>query len=469
MKKRLAILLVAVLAAMLAFVGCQGGDNEPTMPDAASQENATAGDTNGATETEEPAPEASVIDFSTPATLRMSWWGSIERHDAFIAAVRYFMTHYPHIVVEYSPSGWDRYHDGLIVQLAGGDPPDLFSFGSGYRIQFGTGSFLIDYNEYIEHFRFLQDVEHVINTNAYMVGGRVIGVPAGINPSIMAYSRTLFDRAGVRHPEDDMTWVDMFALWEEAVEALGPGYWAHTGWYWGQPTHSLGKGQSDSAGWIDFTNYETQPPILSPNMDELRRAFTMVERHWDMRVMPRAQDDDVSFAVGNLLFDSVMNLNQAIESTEHELGFILAPRRWDEDSPIAIGNPGPGLFWGIYSRSDNIHHALHLLDFLQTNETAVQYIGFNVGVPTNPYSLAFLQGIFAPGTPEYVTLDIFSRHLEGVDILIDHPAVAGFPEADRAMRAVFEEFVFEVIDLEAFLQRVVPETQAALNEFFIPR
>jgi len=467
MKIRFAIILVAVLAVMLVLVACQSNNNEPDTPDVvAPEDNGT--DTNESTETEEQVSEAPAIDISAPATIRMSWWGAPERHDAFIAAVRYFMTHYPHITVEYSPSGWDRYHEGLIVQLAGGDAPDLFSFGSGYRIQFGTGGFLINYDDYMEHFRFLQEVEHVIRTNAYMVGGRIIGVPAGINPSIMAYSRTLFDRANVRHPEDDMTWVEMFALWEEAVEALGPGFWAHTGWYWGQPAESLGKGQSNP-GWFDFTNYETQPPTLNPNMDELRRAFSLVERHWDLRVMPRAQDDDVSFAVGNLLFDSVMNLNQAIASTEHELGFILAPRRWDENSPIGIGNPGPGLFWGICSNSDNHHYALHLLNFLQTNETAISYIGFHVGVPANPYSLEYLQGTFAPGSPEYITLDLFSRHISDVEVLTDRPAVAGMPEADRAMRAVFEEFVFEVIDLDTFLERVVPETQAALNEFFIPR
>jgi len=194
----------------------------------------------------------------------------------------------------------------------------------------------------------------------------------------------------------------------------------------------------------------------------------MVENHWNTGVLPRAGDVEINFAQGNALATSTNTPRALQETTNHELGFILAPRRWDDNSPTRVTVPGPGLFWGVSARSNNIMQAIHLLEFLQTDPVAVTNIALLNGTPTNPRALEVLQGTFEPGDPEYYQMMIAAMSLQGVDEWIDRPSVAGMPEADAAWRRVFEEFIFEVIDLETYLERVVTESQNALNEFFIP-
>ena len=409
------------------------------------------------------------VDFraDVPASLRMSWWGGDERHDAIIAAVRHFESENPHITVDATGLGWDGYHTSMTVQLMAGDAPDLFSFGAGYRVTYNA--FLRDFAEYMHLFPFLEERRDILETHVYMVGGRIVGVPAGIGAHVMAFSKTLFDRAGVPHPTDDMTQSDWNDMTEAVIAALGPGYFADSGWYWGPAWSSLGEPSwGMPSSWIDFTDFETQPPRINVDWDVHRRIWSTVERHWDLGVIPRAGDDDVGFPTGNALFASTASPRGVSAGTEMEIGLVLGPRRWDENSPIVRMAPSPGLFWGVPESTNNPLQAIFLLEFLQTDPTAVEHIGFHVGSPTNTASLLHLQSTLEEGSYEYHQLRIFNMSMEGVDEWVAHPAVAGQPEASAAWRQTLYEFLHEVIDLETFLVRVIDEVQNAFDTFFIP-
>lgn len=466
----LAILCLLVVSAF-AFAGCTRDDDTPTVPETNQQaEQPTVPVT-------PPPPEEALVEqvedegilaiINEPATLNMSWWGADARHDAIIDALNHFMDLHPHIRVNYSPSGWDNYHDALTIQIMAGQAPDLFAYSTMEIVNYAP--FLIDYNEYMDLFPFLEERRGMLNTSTYMVGGRVVSVPAGLGAHVNLFNITLFDQAGVPHPTNDMTTLELWDLQEQVVAALaeqGVDAYVDSGWYWGPGWDSHSTGQSNP-NWIDFTNFETQPPVFQPNMDELRYTWSRVERHWDLGVLPRAGDEEVSFAMHNALFGNSVNPRNDMEQTTHELGIFLGPRRFDTNSPVTVQSPGPGLNWGISANSDNKYHALFLLEFLQTNPTAVQTIGFNVGTPTNPGALAALRETLEPGGPEYQQLQIVEMSREGVDVWIDRPNVAGMAEATRAWRGVFEEWVFGMIDIEEYLERVIPEMQEAVNEFFI--
>ena len=464
-------MLVAVLA-MLVLTACnRNGDDDTPAQDPPAATPAPPADDPAADdeeeEDEEEEPGEPCFRTEVPATLRMSWWGGEARHEAIVAAVRHFESENPHIRVEANYDGWDGYHTSLTIQIMAGDPPDLFSFGGGYRLQYSA--FLRDYAEYMHLFPFLEERRGMLTSHTYMVGDRIVGVPAGIGAFVTAYSKTLFDRAGVPHPTHDMTMVEWLDMLEALAEGLGPGYFWDSGWYWFAGHQALGAGEwGMPPTWIDFTNFETQPPRLNLDLDIHRRTWTTVEHLWNIGIIPRAGDDEVSMAVGNAIFESTTTPRATAESTEMELGFILPPRRWDADSPVIRGVPGPGLFWGVPLSTDNPLQAMYLLEFLQTDPTAVELIGFTVGTPTLSASLEHLRSTLEPGSYEYMQLYIAQMGNENVDIWVDHPAVAGGPEATEAFRQVLSEFIFGVIDLETFLVNVIDEVQRAFDIFFIP-
>ena len=471
-KATLFAVLCLLVVSVFALTGCTR-DEEP----ATTTNNQTA-DTPAQPPAPPPPPpppvevdlledEDTLAIISQPATLNMSWWGADARHDAIIDALNHFMEVNSHIRVNYSPGGWDGYHQALTIQVMAGQAPDLFAYSTMEIVNYAP--FLIDFSEYMDLFPFLEERRGLLSTSTYMVGGRIVSVPAGLGAHVNLFNKTLFDQAGVPHPTNDMTTLELWALQEEVVAALaeiGVNAYVDGGWYWapGWDAHSTGQ---SNPNWVDFTNFETQPPVFRPNMDELRYTWSRVERQWDLGVLPRAGDEEVSFAMHNALFGNSVSPRSEMEQTTHELGIFLGPRRFSADSPVTVASPGPGLNWGISNNSDNIYHALFLLEFLQTDPTAVQTIGFNVGTPTNPGALAALRETLEPGSPEYQQLQIVEMSREGVEVWIDRPNVAGMAEATRAWRDVFEEWVFRVIDFETYMERVIPEMQEAVNEFFI--
>ena len=92
---------------------------------ACGQEAGTAQTENTAgTETEKPAEAEEV-------TLRFSWWGSEDRHEATIKAIERYMELNSEISIEYEYMGFDTYYEKLLTQLSGGTQPDICSVFSG--------------------------------------------------------------------------------------------------------------------------------------------------------------------------------------------------------------------------------------------------------------------------------------------------------------------------------------------------
>ncbi len=60
-----------------------------------------------------------------PIELRLTWWGSQQRHDLTIEGIELFQQKYPHIKVVYEFSGWRDYFTKLTTQAAGGNLPDI--------------------------------------------------------------------------------------------------------------------------------------------------------------------------------------------------------------------------------------------------------------------------------------------------------------------------------------------------------
>ena len=110
-KKRIAVLLSAVMLMTSTLMGCQSGTK---------QESTVPPQTEGST-TQSTAKE------KEPVTLRFSWWGGDSRHEATIKAIELYMEKNPDITIEYEYMGFDTYYQKLLTQLSGGTQPDIVS------------------------------------------------------------------------------------------------------------------------------------------------------------------------------------------------------------------------------------------------------------------------------------------------------------------------------------------------------
>lgn len=214
MKKRIT---AAILAAAMVFslTACSGNNAQETK--VSETQDRTADDTqNEAVEQEAGNPAG-----KEPVTLRFSWWGGENRHNATMAAVEAFEKEYPWITVECEYSSWDGWTDKVATQLAGGTAPDLMQINWNWLYQFSSdGSKFVDLNEYKDIISL--DNWSESNLEAMTVGGKLQGVPISITGKLPMYNKTTFDKAGVPVPT---SFEELRAAGKAFKEKLGDDYY----------------------------------------------------------------------------------------------------------------------------------------------------------------------------------------------------------------------------------------------------
>ena len=129
-------ILSIVIATLLLFTaaGCGNTGNTDKNSGEASatkkedSKDAAAGDT-GSEERKD-----STDTSGSEATLRFSWWGGDERHEATLAVIEQYQNENTGISIEGEYSGWDGYLEKLTTQLAAGTAPDIIQITVPFRL-----------------------------------------------------------------------------------------------------------------------------------------------------------------------------------------------------------------------------------------------------------------------------------------------------------------------------------------------
>ncbi len=106
------------------------------------------------------------------------------------------------IVPFYIPS---NYYAKILAMFASGTQPDLFWMGQGFG-DFAKRGCLLELENEIDP----EIIKKIASfapevLNLYKYKGKLMGVPTGINVALLIYNVSLFDKAGVKYPEDNWT------------------------------------------------------------------------------------------------------------------------------------------------------------------------------------------------------------------------------------------------------------------------
>ncbi len=155
------------------------------------------------------APEATTAPTAAkPVELRMTWWGSQDRHDRTIKAIELYMKQNPNIKITYEFSGWNDYWTKLTTMAAGGNLPDIMQQDYAYITDWSNRGLLIPLDDYAK-----SGVLNFSNVSpSYLDGGRVngklMGVNIGANSMAIALDVDAFKAAGVDLPAANWTLAD---------------------------------------------------------------------------------------------------------------------------------------------------------------------------------------------------------------------------------------------------------------------
>ncbi len=164
-----------------------------------------------------------------PVELRLTWWGSQNRHDRTIQVIEKYMEANPDVNIVYEFANFNDYWTRLNTQAAGNQLPCVMQHDYAYLAEWSKRGLLLPLDPFIE--------EGIIDTSAVadnyiqggIVDGQVYGLSLGTNSQSMIIDVAAFEAAGIELPAADWTWADFERIALELHEKTG-------GWGYGSPT-----------------------------------------------------------------------------------------------------------------------------------------------------------------------------------------------------------------------------------------
>lgn len=378
----------AILATAMALSSTACSENSAQETKVSETQNQAADDTQSlAAEQEAGNPSG-----KEPVTLRFSWWGGENRHNATMAAVEAFEKEYPWITVECEYSSWDGWTDKVATQLAGGTAPDLMQINWNWLYQFSAdGSKFVDLNEYKE----IISLENWSESNlaAMTVGGKLQGVPVSITGKIPMYNKTTFDKAGVPVPT---SFEELRAAGKAFKEKLGDDYYplAEEGyermiwmvmylqekygkeWIKDLQVNYTVEEVTDGMNWINSLEEDHVFPEISTIAGDGAENFLSNKKWMD------------GHYAGLTEYDS--NVQEIADSLDEGQELVLG------EFPTDLGPNGAGMSkvsqgFAITETSEHKEEAALLLEYITSNETGVKLMGAERGTVCNTAAKKILE------------------------------------------------------------------------------
>ena len=140
-------------------------------------------------------------------TIRFSWWGGAQRHQATLKALALFEQLNPGVRVKAEYMGFNGYLERTTTQIAGDSEADLIQINWAWLAMFSKrGNGFADLNRYADTLRLNQFEAPDLATG--MVGGKLNALSVSFSARVLLWNEAAFKRMGVPLPK---TWDDLFA------------------------------------------------------------------------------------------------------------------------------------------------------------------------------------------------------------------------------------------------------------------
>ena len=183
----------------------------PTTAPAAAPTQAPAAQPTAAP-TQAPAAQATAAPASQPATSKTAGKitsgepGPATKLEFFKKQAERFNAKNPNIQVEMIGRPWGEHHDQLLVNLASGAGIDLFRLGDFQAASFYAKNITQPLDAFMQRDKWVMKDRLMPPFEMCMWKGQTHGLPrGGSGANGYVYNRKLFDKAGLKYPENDWT------------------------------------------------------------------------------------------------------------------------------------------------------------------------------------------------------------------------------------------------------------------------
>jgi multiple sugar transport system substrate-binding protein len=222
-----------------------------------------------------PAGAASTGSSAT-GSIRLGWWGNDLRNAQTKQAAELFQSKHAGTSISLEPDAFSAYFDKLATQTAGGKSPDMIQMADGYIGKYGSMGALLDLSQLVDVSKFTPGT---VDTGR--IGGKLVGVNAGINAPLIIVNKTLLAKAKISVP-DDKTWT-----WDDYRKISSQFSAASGGTSFGT-VNPFGEGPLRA--WLRQHGQElfTTEGKFGGTMETLQSYFQMVQDFANDKAMPGA-------------------------------------------------------------------------------------------------------------------------------------------------------------------------------------
>ncbi len=319
-------------------------------------------------------------------TLRFSWWGGDDRHEATLEALELWGKLHPDIIIAPEYGGWDGWTEKVSSQISGGTAPDIMQINYDWLVTFspdGNGFYDLDtLGDYIDFSQF--DAETL---SFGRMNDKLNAVTVSVSGRGLFYNSEVYKRLGADYPS---TWDELFALGNtmssKGVYPLDLDIQSGgTAWYLAvvYVQQQTGKTFIDMDGTLGF------------NEDDFRMALDFYKKLEDENVIrsvkTRSDEDGSSALYQSPAFISgevagVLEWGSSVGKYELALpaGTLEAGQMLSDNSGKSGGwMVKPSVMYAVSKDTKYPDEAAEFLDFLLNNEECAKILGTTRGIPAS--------------------------------------------------------------------------------------
>jgi len=367
--------IVAILVLSLVVAACSGGGGQ------SSGNGNGNGSGNGASESASNAGSS-----KQQVKLRILWWGSQQRHDATLEALKRYTEQNPHVTFEPEFSGWDGYWDKLSTQSAAKNAPDIIQMDSAYLAEYAGRNQLLELSSGIDTSKMDQAL---IDTGKYQ--DKLYAISLGNNAYGIAYNKEAIEKLGLTPPKNGWTWEEYWAFGREAKAKIGDSGYAMLDMtreldVYGLYQMSKGKGyyitddgkfNMDRETWMEWVT----------TLAELREEGVVPPA--DIQITDKELDPNQDLVAKGTALIRRLHAAQATALDGLNPGgmaMVTMPR-----GPEGSGWLKSSMFWSVSADTKHAEESKRFIDWFINSEEAGSILGTTRGVPVNNEILAAME------------------------------------------------------------------------------
>lgn len=397
----------------------------------------------------------SVDSSDGKTTIRISWWGGDDRHEATLAAIKAFEKENPDIKVKAEYSGWDGVEQKMATQITGQTEPDVMQVNYDWLSQYSpNGEGFADLSK-------LEGLDLSGYEDSTLESGKVNGiqnaVPFSENARVWCINKKAFDDRGIAIPT---TWDGYIEAAEKFEEGTFPA-------------------RVDTYALLTYLQQKTGKTILAEDgtfqYDKvtLKEAFEWYQGLIDKKVIPTLQEtieqtDANPGAPSKKLLEGkygtlttwssqVSGEYRNLEEAGQELILTNFPTQTEGGEQVVINKPS--MLFAISKHSKNQEAAAKLLNFLLNESEGVKAMSLARGIPANQKAFDILE---KDGKITGINKEIYEyvKNTEGITF-------SKYTEMSKVMQQyndAFDEFSYGKITAEEAAQRTIDGMTKAVEQ-----